>query len=58
MTAADNAAAQCCETSGTANIELFGYRADGAMRWYCADHRLGQFYADKREGLPSLERNE
>jgi hypothetical protein len=26
---------------------VFGYRnEDGAMDWYCADHRRGQWYAD------------
>jgi hypothetical protein len=40
--------AECCETRGTTNIELFGYRHPGGWRWFCALHRLGQFYADKR----------
>jgi hypothetical protein len=33
---------------------MFGYRdkATGAMTWYCAPHRLGQYWADARRGEP------
>jgi len=31
---------------------LFGYRKSGVMVWYCADHRLGQYYADARRDIP------
>jgi hypothetical protein len=48
MTDADNAATQCCEICGTADIELFGYR-------HCAVHKPGQLYADTRL-LPSPEK--
>jgi hypothetical protein len=36
-----------CPTCGARGV--FGYRhpVDG-MRWYCSDHRLGQWYADAR----------
>jgi hypothetical protein len=31
----------------------FGYRfSDGKMRWYCAEHRLAQYWADARMPLP------
>jgi hypothetical protein len=31
---------------------IFGYRnkATGELTWYCAAHRLGQFWADARRG--------
>jgi hypothetical protein len=53
---------ECCEVCGASNAdtELFGYRcAPGSRipfpegwRWFCAEHRLGQWYADKR--LPAV----
>ena len=30
----------------------FGYRADGEMHWYCADHQLAVSYADARRPAP------
>lgn len=31
---------------------VFGYRnTDGDLIWYCADHRLGRFWADARRDL-------
>ena len=50
-TAADNAVAQLCETCG-AGGELFGYRVDGAMRWFCEQDRRSQNYADARTTTP------
>ena len=55
MTDADNAATQCCEICGTADIELFGYRHSGGWRWFCAVHKPGQLYAHTRL-LPSPEK--
>jgi hypothetical protein len=33
---------------------LFGYRnkQSGELNWYCADHRLGRYYADARRDIP------
>ena len=41
-----------CEVCGYSNVELFGYRRHGGWRWFCAAHRIGQFYADKRIPAP------
>jgi hypothetical protein len=44
----------CCEVCGEGDCELFGYRSpDGQWCWFCATHRPGRFYADKR--LPAPE---
>jgi hypothetical protein len=50
MTNTDDRCA-CCAERG-----LFGYRdkQTGVMAWYCAAHRLGQFYADARRGEPVI----
>ena len=58
----DDYSSECCEACGASNndTELFLYRcAPGSgtpfpegWRWFCAAHRLGRFYADKR--LPAL----
>jgi hypothetical protein len=45
-----NGAASACETCG-AGGEVFGYHADGAWRWFCEEHRKGD-YADKRATVP------
>jgi hypothetical protein len=36
---------------------LFGYRSkqSGELIWYCADHRLGQYYADARRDISPKE---
>jgi hypothetical protein len=37
----------------------FGYRCiDGAMRWFCADHRLAQLWADARMPSPLSSHNQ
>ena len=50
----DDYSSECCEACGASNndTELFGYRQSDGWRWFCAAHRLGRFYADKR--LPAL----
>jgi hypothetical protein len=53
--ATESDAAEYCETFGATGVELFGYRHPSGWRWFCALHRLGQFYADKRL-LPSPEK--
>jgi hypothetical protein len=30
---------------------VFGYRDGNGMKWYCTEHRLGQFYADARRDV-------
>lgn len=42
----------CCETCGADYVELFGYCRPGGWRWFCAAHRIGQFYADARRPSP------
>jgi hypothetical protein len=39
----------CCAERG-----VFGYRdkQTGEIAWYCAKHRLGQYWADARRGKP------
>ena len=41
---------ECCDSCGAlvADVELFGYRALKGWRWFCAEHRLGRWYADQR----------
>jgi hypothetical protein len=48
---------ECCEVCSASNndTELFGYRQPDGWRWFCAAHRLGKWYADKR--LPALTNN-
>jgi hypothetical protein len=48
---------ECCEACSASNndTELFGYRQPDGWRWFCADHRLGKWFADKR--LPALTNN-
>jgi hypothetical protein len=36
-----------CEVCCASGIELSGYRKP-FWRWFCAEHRLGVWYADKR----------
>jgi hypothetical protein len=50
-------ATECCEACGASNadVELFGYRRLSGWRWFCAEHRLGRSYADKRS--PALDNN-
>jgi len=36
-----------CEVCDARDIELFGYRKPD-WRWFCAKHRLGVWYADRR----------
>ena len=40
------AAVTCVECGA---LGRFGYRHDGAMRWYCAKHRLAEWWADARQ---------
>jgi hypothetical protein len=47
-----NEIAKCCEVCGYSSCELFGHRLSDGWRWFCAAHRLGQFYADKRSPAP------
>jgi hypothetical protein len=42
----------CCETCGWGDVELFGYRRGNGWPWFCAAHRPGKFYADKRLSAP------
>jgi hypothetical protein len=46
----NNEIAECCETCGIADVELFGYRNrnTGTWRWFCAAHRIGRWHADAR----------
>ena len=38
---------------GAISPAVFGYRdQDGTLIWYCAKHRLAQFWADARVPLP------
>jgi hypothetical protein len=46
MTATNSDRCPRCDSPGA-----FGYRnSEGQMIWYCAGHRLGQFWADARRG--------
>jgi hypothetical protein len=49
MTETENDTCPHCTERG-----MFGYRdkATGAMTWYCAAHRLGQYWADARRSEP------
>jgi hypothetical protein len=44
-TAADVVFTECCPCGAEGE---FGYQTDQGMRWYCAEHRLGQWFADAR----------
>jgi len=45
----ENSTIYACPQCGVDGV--FGYRnSDGDLIWYCADHRLGRFWADARRG--------
>jgi hypothetical protein len=48
-----------CANAACVQLGLFGYRDKaGALIWYCAQHRLAQFWADARMSSPLTEQSE
>jgi hypothetical protein len=46
----DSLAIYACPQCGVEGV--FGYRnKEGGLIWYCADHRLGRFWADARRDV-------